>query len=506
MKKKNKIIEFIKNNWYFTLLIIPFILFCIRNKTPDNDIWFLMNNGRYVLNNGIPHVDPFTIHEGLHYVMQQWLSSVIFYIVFNMFGKYGLLFFMYIIFILIVIIYYKLCYLLSKNSVLSIVITTIILSFLDVYLVTRPQVFTYIILLLETYSLELYIKKDNWKYLIILPILSILQINLHASMWFMQFVFILPFLVNSLNINGVSIDKIKIKPLLIVMVIMLLSGFINPYGLEAITYIFKSYGDSDINLNIVEMEEATISFFYFKSCVVMLLLLLIYFAKNKNNKIDIRYLLFIIGTFILATKHRKCSVYFILWYGYAISSFLKIKLKNNKLLMVGKRLVIILSIFLLLSLPSLISMNYKNYSMSTSDVEKSVNYIIKNYDPNKVRLFIDFRNGGYSEYYGLKSYIDSRAELFLKTHNGKSDIYSDSVSMSSYSYNFNFKKFIKLYDFTHIIVNYDNGLYKYLEDNKTNYTLEYTEYFDIEHKFATSKLYVRNDISKKYRKEHRSEK
>ena len=67
MKKINNKIKFIKKYWYFSLLVIPFVLVCLENKTPDNDIWFLFNNGKYVLNYGIPHTDPFTIHIGLHY-------------------------------------------------------------------------------------------------------------------------------------------------------------------------------------------------------------------------------------------------------------------------------------------------------------------------------------------------------------------------------------------------------------------------------------------------------
>ena len=35
----------------------------------DNDAWFLMNSGRYVELFGIPHVEPFTVHENLHFVM-----------------------------------------------------------------------------------------------------------------------------------------------------------------------------------------------------------------------------------------------------------------------------------------------------------------------------------------------------------------------------------------------------------------------------------------------------
>lgn len=42
----------------------------------NNDGWFLLNSGRYVENFGIPHTEPFTIHEGFHFVMQQWLFAL----------------------------------------------------------------------------------------------------------------------------------------------------------------------------------------------------------------------------------------------------------------------------------------------------------------------------------------------------------------------------------------------------------------------------------------------
>ena len=42
------------------------------------DTYFVMNLGRYIEENGIPYVDPFTIHENLQLVAQQWLSGIFF--------------------------------------------------------------------------------------------------------------------------------------------------------------------------------------------------------------------------------------------------------------------------------------------------------------------------------------------------------------------------------------------------------------------------------------------
>ena len=58
------------------LLLIP----CLTiGKNLNNDIWFILNCGKYVVQNGIPNIEPFTIHEGLSFVMQQWLTAVIFW-------------------------------------------------------------------------------------------------------------------------------------------------------------------------------------------------------------------------------------------------------------------------------------------------------------------------------------------------------------------------------------------------------------------------------------------
>ncbi len=497
---KNKIIKFIKGNWYFIFLIIPFISFCIANRTPDNDIWFLLNNGRYVLNHGIPHVDPFTIHEGLHYVMQQWLSSVIFYSIYKTFGKYGILALMIILFWLITYIYYKLCYLISKDKKTSVFIVTIILLLSYSFIVSRPQVFTYIILLLETYFLELYIKNNNYKYLIPLPILSMLLVNLHCSMWFLQFVFLLPFIVNGINIKGITIKKIKLKPILIVALIMFLAGFINPYGYEAITFIFKSYGIEEINKSIIEMSPASVDYYFWNFCLYGMFLLILVLNYNKKVKLDIRFMLFIIGTFLLAAMHRKCIIYFLFWLGYTASNIkFKINIKNKYVIRLINVTMITASAALLIIVIPTTTLLVKNYEMDIVDIDPIVKYITKNYDKDKVILYTDFNQGGYVEYHGLKTYIDPRAEVFVKKFNGKEDIFAESRKMFNYSDGFDFDKFVEKYNFTHLIVNMNNGLYIALE-NSDNYILEYAKYFDDEEQFALNKLFVRKDVSIKEEK------
>ena len=65
---------------YYLLLFSPLIGF---EWSLNNDLWFLLASGKYVLERGIPHIEPLTLHEGLSFVVQQWLTSVIFRLIWD---------------------------------------------------------------------------------------------------------------------------------------------------------------------------------------------------------------------------------------------------------------------------------------------------------------------------------------------------------------------------------------------------------------------------------------
>ena len=76
----------------------------------DNDTWFILNCGRYVVETGtIPHVEFASIHEGLHYVMEQWLAAVLFWKIYINFGADGLIFFSWAVGFTLMFVYFKLC-------------------------------------------------------------------------------------------------------------------------------------------------------------------------------------------------------------------------------------------------------------------------------------------------------------------------------------------------------------------------------------------------------------
>ena len=101
---------------YYLMILSTVFFVLFLNLSLDNDIWFLLNHGKYVLLHGIPKVEPFTIHSNLNFVMQQWLSSVIFYLVYSNFGIKSLFFLVFILNSIMVIIFYMLCMLVSCDN------------------------------------------------------------------------------------------------------------------------------------------------------------------------------------------------------------------------------------------------------------------------------------------------------------------------------------------------------------------------------------------------------
>ena len=174
--KKNKIKKFLNDymKWeppkivVFISLFIPFLFLFLMDFKLDNDFWFLINIGKYIINNGIPHIEPFTIHSNLSFVAQQWLTDIIFYLIYNKFNIYGMYIFILISNTIIVFLLYKISMLISNNQRKLSMVTSAIVDIMLImsFLTTRPQVFDIILLLLELYLIELYIKRNNKKCLI----------------------------------------------------------------------------------------------------------------------------------------------------------------------------------------------------------------------------------------------------------------------------------------------------------------------------------------------------
>ncbi|MDF2885066.1 MAG: hypothetical protein K0R54_5637, partial [Clostridiaceae bacterium] len=71
-------------------------------------------------------------------------------------------------------------------------------------------------------------------------------------------------------------------------------------------------------------------------------------------------------------------------------------------------------------------------------------------DTSNVVLYTGYNDGGLTEFRGLPSYIDPRAEVFVKKNNKKDDIMKEYIDMQSG--NLYYKSVLDKYNFTHLLV------------------------------------------------------
>lgn len=474
--RKEKIITALKNFSKLTppkilvfLSISLFVVIINLNFTRlDNDFWFLINTGKYILNNGFPTIEPFTIHADLHFIVQQWLTDVIFYLVYSNFNIYGMFIFMSIMNIIITYLIYKICMLVSNNKVkISVIITILVdLIFSISFVTTRPQIFDVLILLTELYLLESYLKKDNKKYLLGLPIVSLLMVNLHSSLWTMIFVFLLPYYAEI--ILKFKKEKNKLKSLIPITLIMFLVGLINPYGIESINYLFTSYGIEVINNYVTEMLPITLPNHLILFIYIFIVLISFYYNKGNNK---LRYFFFTLGTCYLGLSHYKGYLYFIvasvISLSYNFKDVFKEELSNYDLGSYKKYLIILFLIY---------SAGIYTGFFYIVDIEERARpylYEVADYlDENAtkdIKLYTSYETGSYLEYRGYKCYIDPRAEVFLKANNKKEDILDEYYQLQTEDYDY--EAFLIKYNFDYLVVTESDKLYNYMD--KTNYEMVY---------------------------------
>lgn len=459
---------------YIILFLIPILFFIQYNLRIDNDFWFTIKEGEYVINNGFPNVVPFTIYDNLNFIYQSYGAGVIFSFIYKLLGTYGILFFVIFILIIMTYFYYRLCMKVSNNNEnISILVTVITMSLLAInYITTRPQIFTYLNLIIVLYIMELYSNTNNRKYLYILPIISLIQSNIHCMFFFMLIIFMLSYIFNNSK-------EYEIKPILVTMLFMILTGLINPYGINNLLYVFNSYGQNILEKTIKELQPLSFSSLFGKIHIFIILIIYILYFKSRK-KIPIRYLLLLFGTTYLAFDTLRGVSLFIIGSFFPLVYLYK-DIPNIDISKYIPKIIKVLITIILFIISLIIIFTPRNYY---PDAKEPIDYLVNNYIISDIKLYTSFSDGSYAVYKGIKCSMDPRAEVFLKKNNHKFDIYKEYYDLQSGIIDYN--EYLKKYNFTHLLINKKDYLYNKLEKNSYNYIVikEYENY----------KIYIRKDL------------
>ncbi len=363
MKKEKKDIIF----EIIAILLIILFAVSISPKTLQNDTYYTVSIGKLILDNGIDMQDHFSWHEGLSYTYPHWLYDVCMYLVYNLGGWTGIYISTCVLAAILGISIYKVNSKLTKNPLVSFIITIGSLYLLKGYIAARAQLVTFILFIWLIYNIEKFLENKKIINAITLLVIHILIANLHVAVWPFTFVLYLPYVgeylicelieitlykkikiyrlkrkikslrksgdTNKLAINQEKLEELeqkveKIKQkreenqknsykvimqknknvrwLILIMIIALFTGLLTPLGTTPYTYTYFTLIGNTVN-NINEHLPLTLINNAPIMCTIIVFLAILIFTKTKIRLSD----LFMIGglTYLMFSSRRQCSMF-----------------------------------------------------------------------------------------------------------------------------------------------------------------------------------------------------
>ncbi|MBO5479284.1 MAG: hypothetical protein J6A04_06335 [Clostridia bacterium] len=182
------------------IAIVCIIIFCfaITPITLQNDTFYTIKIGEYILNNGIDMTqDPFSIHE-IPYTYPHWLYDVGIYLIYQAGGMTGIYISTVILACILGITVYLTNKKIVKNELVSFLLTLGVMYILTGFVAARAQLVTFILFALGLYFIEQFLETKKKRYAVGLIIIPIIIANVHLAVWPFYFVIFLPYIAEYL--------------------------------------------------------------------------------------------------------------------------------------------------------------------------------------------------------------------------------------------------------------------------------------------------------------------
>ena len=476
--KSRSFLTGIKDNWFFVLvwifLIYLFVTYVLAHFF-DGDIYHMLSAGKAIAKQGVIKEDVFFLDSGHKIVIQQWLYDLCVYGIYSRLGKAGILLATLVLSLIFMFLAVRVMRYYNINSRLAVTGVLGVCVFSNAIFTIRPGLLTLILLLIQICLCEKHLTAEKSRYLYLLPLLVILEINFHASLWIAHFIFLLPYLVPipakirkyvKLEDNHISLRKIALP-----IAGMIAGLFINPYGMDGITILFKQKEIS--TLGIQELASPALSS---KFAIVMVIFLMIFaFAYGKITIHSSTAFLFLGTSVMLVSNLRNIQMYSIGLIVILCDLLACIPLaKVDTLLRKTSKVLVLLCVLLDVVYIATSAINipfarqledHPSDNMRTP--VKAVEYLDENADKD-VRIYTEFSNGAFVSWNDYKIYFCSRTEGYCKGVNGGYDLIGEYLSIfrnTSTSCNETFAEFLSKYDFDYLIVETQNRLFPYMVTN-----------------------------------------
>lgn len=506
--------------------IICIAIFCaaISPKTLQNDTFYTIKIGEYIYNNGIGDLtqDLYSWHE-LPYTYPHWLYDLMVFVIYNSFGHLGIYISTIIFTAILGISVYALSNLKSKNRVVSLAISVLSVYLMRDFIAARAQLVTFILFVWAVICIEQLLNTEKKRYALFLVLIPLLITNLHCAVFPFYFILFLPYIgeyfllvledwdldmrmyrrlykvrkrisrkEDTKNNCQTKVEKItaaleerKVKRaalrknpykirasknhvvllLIAVMAVAALTGFLNPAGDGAYTYLVKTLqGNTTDSINEhlpLTLSEAG----EFAIALITFLLILVF----TDTKINLHDLLMLGGITFLAFNSRRQISMFAIFCGPILAKLIADMVdkydretfkKLHDFIATWFGAVVIICPFIILS-TKLYSPHIKDvYIDENAYPVAAAEWMKANLDVENMKLYNEYNYGSYLLLQDIPVFIDSRCDLYSPEFNGDldagidgRDIFSDALNIPGLAVNY--ENMFEQYGVTHIIL-YEN--------------------------------------------------
>ena len=185
-----------KEKLFGVLAIILIIIFSISisPRQLQNDTFYTVTIGKLIAEDGIDGIDHFSWHDGLPYTYPHWLYDLGMYFIYNL-GSWDGIYISTCVFAAILGIgIYITNSRLTKNEILSFIVTIAVMYLLKGYIAARAQLVTFILFILLVYNIERFLQNKKVKNVLAILAIQTLIANLHVAVWPFTFVLYLPYI------------------------------------------------------------------------------------------------------------------------------------------------------------------------------------------------------------------------------------------------------------------------------------------------------------------------
>lgn len=525
MDKKVKI----KFNILAIVLVIIFSI-ALAPITLQNDTYYTIKVGEHIVQNGIDMMDPFSWHENLPYTYPHWAYDVMTYFVYNAGGFLGVYILTAALSAILGVSIYFVNAKLTKNNILSFIITIGAMFLLKDYIAARAQLVTFILFIWTIYCIEQFLITKKKRYAVGLFIIPTIIANFHVAVWPFFFVLFMPYIgeyiIALLGNLGIVIRKWKIKKiqsrkiqteisvakieeienkirqieekkqkisknayklqivkndnvkwLIVIMLICTLTGLLTPLHGTPYTYLYDTLRGNTTQFINEHLPLTLIENVHFL-CLITLFIVILMFT---DTKIRLRDLFMTGGLLLLALKSRRQASMFILICTLILNRLVTAifekydkdgveKFTKKVVTLPGK--LITIGIVIILCYGVIKPKIGNTFVNEASYPVKAAKFIKENIDIENMRLYNEYNYGSYLLMQDIPVFIDSRCDLYTKEYNKVKDIFSDFINISNIGLHYEDK--FEEYNITHVIVHKNAKLNLFLPRD-SNYKQIYSD-------------------------------